>query len=159
MAQDRTKKTKAFHILLIAPCGMNCRLCKAYMRDKNACPGCRGADSLKPKTRIYCSIKKCVKRARGKFKYCFACDSFPCQKLRHLDIRYKTKYGMSMIENLNMIREFGIRHFINREREKWVCPECGRVICVHEPQCLFCKHPWHISRGPYDISREHIPSL
>ena len=26
---------------------MNCRLCRAYGREKNACPGCRGDDSLK----------------------------------------------------------------------------------------------------------------
>lgn len=142
MTQYRTKKTKATLVSLIAPCGMNCRLCRAYMRDRKACPGCRGVDSIKPKTRVYCTIKKCAKRAKDNFKYCFACDSFPCQNLRHLDNRYRAKYGISMIENLNIIGEFGIRHFISKEKEKWMCPECGGVICVHEPRCLFCEHPW-----------------
>jgi len=27
--------------ILIAPCGMNCGACIAFMRDKNNCPGCR----------------------------------------------------------------------------------------------------------------------
>ncbi len=26
----------------IAPCGMNCATCLAYLRDKNTCCGCRG---------------------------------------------------------------------------------------------------------------------
>jgi hypothetical protein len=26
---------------LIAPCGMNCGVCMAYLREKNKCPGCR----------------------------------------------------------------------------------------------------------------------
>jgi len=28
----------------IAPCGMNCGIYQAYLRDKNKYPGCRGAD-------------------------------------------------------------------------------------------------------------------
>jgi uncharacterized radical SAM superfamily Fe-S cluster-containing enzyme len=29
------------NISLIAPCGMNCSICSAYLREKNKCPGCR----------------------------------------------------------------------------------------------------------------------
>ena len=76
----------------------------------------------------------------GRARYCFSCDSFPCARLNHLDERYRAKYGMSMIENLVNIKKVGIRQFIKSEKEKWACPECGEMICVHEPQCLFCKH-------------------
>lgn len=30
----------SFDKSLIAPCGMNCGTCIAYLRDKNKCPGC-----------------------------------------------------------------------------------------------------------------------
>jgi hypothetical protein len=30
-----------------------------------------------------------------------------------------------------MINEVGIRHFIQNEKEKWHCPECDEMICVH----------------------------
>jgi len=43
-----------------------------------------------------------------------------------------------MIDNLNMINEFGIKHFIDIEKEKWICAECGEIICVHKPGCLKC---------------------
>jgi hypothetical protein len=132
------QKNKDFKATLIAPCGMNCRLCQAFIRDKNACPGCRGEDNLKAKTRAECRIKNCEKLAENDDKYCFQCESYPCDWLNHLDKRYRTKYGMSMIDNLNTIKKYGIRHFIKSEKERWACPDCGEIICVHKPHCLYC---------------------
>ncbi len=137
-----TKAKNTFRTSLIAPCGMNCRLCRAYMRDSKPCPGCRGDDAGKPKTRVTCRIKTCDKIARGGAKYCFSCDSFPCAELNHLDERYRTKYGMSMIDNLRSIHKSGVRHFIEAEKQRWTCSGCGQVICVHEPQCLSCGRTW-----------------
>lgn len=45
---------------------------------------------------------------------------------------------MSMIENLNSIKEIGIRNFVKNEAVKWACPKCGSVICVHKNQCVVC---------------------
>jgi len=135
-------KTNVIRTTLIAPCGMNCRLCCAHTRDKNACPGCRGDNSVKPKTRVTCQIKNCEKIRQDNARYCFSCDNFPCDRLNHLDERYRTKYGMSMIDNLVHIKKLGIRHFIRSEKEKWACPECRQLICVHKPQCFFCGHKW-----------------
>jgi predicted RNA-binding Zn-ribbon protein involved in translation (DUF1610 family) len=47
-----------------------------------------------------------------------------------------------MIDNLENIRNFGIRNFIRNEKKKWTCPECGEIISVHKPQCLSCGHKW-----------------
>ncbi|MBT8352346.1 MAG: DUF3795 domain-containing protein [Deltaproteobacteria bacterium] len=126
----------------IAQCGMNCRLCHAYTRVKNACPGCRGDDRLKPKTRWACKIKTCETYRKGKIKYCYQCDSYPCSRLKALDKRYKTKYEMSMIDNLNNINKSGIRQFIRNEKKRWRCPGCGGLICVHKPACIYCKYEW-----------------
>jgi uncharacterized protein DUF3795 len=142
MTPQRSTKTNAIRTTLIAPCGMNCRLCCAYTRDKKACPGCRGDDSDKPKTRVICRIKNCEKIRQGKFRFCFSCDSFPCDSLNHLDERYRAKYGMSMIDNLVHMKKLGIRQFIRNEKERWTCPECGQLLCVHKPQCLICGHAW-----------------
>ena len=142
MMPDRSTKTNTIRTTLIAPCGMNCRLCIAYTRDNKACPGCRGDDSVKSKTRVTCRIKNCEKIGQGKASYCFGCDSFPCDRLNHLDERYRTKYGMSMVHNLVYIRKLGIRHFIRNEKERWTCPACGQIICVHKPQCLSCGRKW-----------------
>ena len=143
MTTRRLTETNTIHTTLIAPCGMNCRLCRAYTRDKKACPGCRGDDSYKSKSCVTCRIKNCGEILEGRIKYCFSCDSFPCARLSHLDKRYRTKYGMSMIDNLMNIEKFGIRQFVRNEKERWACPECGEMICVHRPQCRSCGHTWH----------------
>ena len=139
---QKTLPSKSIKSTLIAPCGMNCRLCYAYIREKNICPGCYGNDDLKSKSCALCSIKKCELIESGKFKYCFKCEIFPCSRMKHLDKRYRTKYGMSMIENLETIKQFGIRNFIAQEKERWACSKCGKIICVHKEQCIFCGYKW-----------------
>jgi hypothetical protein len=58
--------------------------------------------------------------------------------MKHLDKRYRTNYNMSMIENLENIKEFGIRTFLRAEKKKWTCSECGGTICVHKGFCYSC---------------------
>ena len=123
---------------LIAPCGMNCGICMAYLREKNKCPGCRGANADKPITRVRCKIKTCSTFQKGKARFCFECGNYPCDNLKHLDKRYRTKYNMSMIENLENIKDFGIRKFLKNEDVRWTCPRCGGTICVHKGYCVGC---------------------
>jgi Protein of unknown function (DUF3795) len=127
---------KAF---VIAPCGMNCGVCMAYLRTTNKCPGCRVDDIEKPKTRVTCRIKTCrVFKKKGKAALCSDCKEMPCDRLDHLDKRYRTKYKMSMIENLTAIRSSGITRFLKCEKARWTCPECGGTICVHKGCCSQC---------------------
>ncbi|MGE5396634.1 MAG: DUF3795 domain-containing protein [Chitinophagales bacterium] len=123
---------------LIAPCGMNCGLCLAYLRPKNKCTGCNGPDLSKPAYCIKCIMRNCETIQKNESKLCYECDTFPCKRLKQLDKRYRTKYSMSMIENLNNIKEFGMDEFIKNQTEKWKCPTCGGAICVHRG-CLDCK--------------------
>jgi hypothetical protein len=111
----------------IAPCGMNRGICKGHLRVKNRCPGCRVVEASKPKTRQFCRILKCDKR-QG--RYCFQCPIFPCARLKQLDLRYRTKYGMSEIANLEFIRAHGIRKFVKSEACRWLSAE--GVFCVHD---------------------------
>jgi hypothetical protein len=128
---------------LIAPCGINCRLCRAYDREMNSCPGCRADDSGKSKSCLACRIKNCEKLAPGHMQFCFECGEFPCQLVTHLDKRYRTKYATSPIENLVSIQTLGIIEFVKFENKKWACPECGAMLCMHKPQCLSCGYLWH----------------
>lgn len=112
---------------LIAPCGMNCAVCHARLREKNPCHGCNFAESNKPKTRAFCKIRLCQER---KGKFCFECEEFPCARLKHLDERYRTKYGMSEIENLEFIRDKSMDEFIENERKRWLSSK--GILCVHD---------------------------
>ena len=128
---------------LIAPCGMNCGLCVSYLAMKNDinkqgfsrryCPGClpRGKN---------CTFMKssCDLLGKGLVRFCFECGDYPCNRLKNLDKRYRTKYHMSMLENLEFIREHGIENFLELEEVKWRCSQCGEVICCHNGLCLSC---------------------
>ena len=124
--------------VLIAPCGMNCGICLAYLREKAKCPGCRGEDAGKNASCIGCKIKNCASLRESGARYCFACAKYPCERVKHLDKRYRTRYGMSMIENLENIRRNGVRKFLETERGRWACPKCGGVVCVHREICPQC---------------------
>ena len=125
--------------ILIAPCGMNCGICIGYLLRKGAkCPGCLGGNKNKTKSCIACAIKKCPDYRKNKPRFCFTCKKYPCARIKHLDKRYRTKYGMSMIENLAVINKLGIRRFIKKEEKRWACLKCEGVICVHRWFCVKC---------------------
>lgn len=128
---------------LIAPCGMNCSLCVNYQAlqldlkkkgfSKGYCPGCL------PRQQNCVFLKgHCGLLGNGLVRFCFECADFPCRRLKDLDRRYRTKYHMSMIDNLIDIRENGMPHFLAKQSEKWSCPTCEGVICCHNGLCLNC---------------------
>ncbi len=131
---------ESFQAHLIAPCGMNCGICIGHLREKKRCPGCNGDDGAKPGHCVSCRIKNCDEIAVGETSFCFECAKFPCARLRRLDTRYRTNYGMSMMENLQSVRELGIEGFLEREKGRWKCSECGAVLCVHRERCIYCGH-------------------
>ena len=112
---------------IIAACGMNCGICRAYLRQNNPCHGGNYAEQNRPKTRAKCRLSICRER---KGDFCYDCTHYPCDRLKHLDHRYRTRYGMSEIENLKYIRDKGIEKFLEQERKKWIS-EKG-VLCVHD---------------------------
>lgn len=103
-------------VKLITPCGMNCRLCYGYIRPKGRCLGCRAPDDSKPKSCTGCKIVMCEKRIGNGWETCGPCDT-PCQRLKYLDKRYRTKYHMSMMKNLAIIREYGMQAFLRYQEE------------------------------------------
>lgn len=89
-----------------------------------------------------CIIKNCPVIQSNESGFCFECDKFPCRRLKQLDKRYQTKYRMSMLGNLEHIKQFGMYSFLRNEEKKWTCQECGSFVCVHRTFCLVCKTPY-----------------
>lgn len=119
---------------LIAPCGMNCNLCVAYLREKNKCPGCKLITKHNSRYCRKCIIKNCDIIKKNKWEFCsIKCEKFPCQRLKNLDKRYKTKYSMSMIDNLKFIEKHGIREFLEKQKKKYI--KKNKVFCVHNRKC------------------------
>ena len=128
---------------LIAPCGMDCAVCSSYLALKNDvrakgvrmayCKGCRPRDKK-------CAFlkKKCELLLKNKVRFCYECEEFPCKNLEHIDKRYQTFFRMSFIDNLKLIKKQGLTKFLESQKKKWQCPNCGEVICCHNGICFSC---------------------
>jgi hypothetical protein len=128
---------------LIAPCGMNCAICAAYLARQHGvkgkgikmatCEGCR------PKNKKCAFLKKsCELLMSNKVQYCYECSSFPCRRLEAIDMRYQTNFRMSMVQNLIDIRQDGVERFLTEQEIKWRCPRCGGMLCCHNGLCFKC---------------------
>lgn len=123
---------------IIAPCGMNCALCLANLREKKKCLGCNSDEGYKAESRNKCIIKNCPVIKENESGFCYECEKFPCQRLKQLDKRYRLKYNMSMLENLMHIKDWGMDSFLTSQKNKYRCENCGGFICVHRGYCLKC---------------------
>jgi hypothetical protein len=127
---------------MIALCGMNCALCIRYQRlskkdpERPDCPGCR----IQNKSCAFIK-KKCIsikKYKKGELNFCYECETFPCEALKKLDETYVKRYDFSMIANHREIEKTGLEKFIKNQEEKYSCPECSNLVCIHEKKCLTC---------------------
>ncbi len=131
---------KGFSEELIAPCGMDCRICVGYfgytMTGKKRHMQCIGC---KPKNKSCAHLKKYCKRLlKNEVEYCYECPDFPCEHIQRLDSKYREKYQYSTIQNLEDIRDKGMDEFLRKEKEKFKCPNCHEVYCVHTRRCYSC---------------------
>jgi hypothetical protein len=129
---------------LVAPCGMNCALCASYLAWVNDlkskgikmpyCTGCRARNKQ-------CAFvkKSCYRLLKGRVDFCFECSDFPCDHLKSLDARYKSRYKMSMIDNSRFIKEHGMQMFLEEQEKSWKCPNCSELICCHNGLCFNCE--------------------
>jgi hypothetical protein len=128
---------------MIAPCGMNCGLCIGHLRKRKPCGGCSGNSSNnKPDGCKSCNVVTCEYLAKTDSGFCYDCPKYPCRRLKTLDKRYSTKYGMSMFKNLGFIKEKGLKKFLKSEQKKWTCLNCGSGLSVHRDNCLNCNYKY-----------------
>jgi hypothetical protein len=128
---------------LIAPCGMDCSVCSAYLSFLNGIPKKRGhithCIGCRPRNKQCAYIKgQCDLLPKNKIEFCYQCPDFPCARLQRLDQRYRRDYGMSMIQNLEEIRDKGVGAFMREQQRRHGCTRCGGKISVHNKKCFTC---------------------
>jgi hypothetical protein len=140
---------------LIAPCGMNCGVCSLYLALRHDvkskgikmpyCKGCRPRDKK-------CAFlkKRCSLLLEKTVEFCYECGIFPCENLQRIDKNYRANFRISLIENLEFIRQNGIGAFLAKEKEKWKCPQCGDNICCHNGICYNCNSD-EFKSGKYNM--------
>jgi hypothetical protein len=128
---------------LIAPCGMNCGICKAYLAYSRGVPQQKGkvthCSGCLARNKNCAFIKRsCEKIRKQQLRFCHQCADMPCKRLAKLDEHYRQRYCMSMVENQKMIRQKGIDEFLKNQAERYRCPSRGDVISVHDGKCYRC---------------------
>jgi len=130
--------------VLIAPCGIFCGICASYLaysknipKKKNRishCTGCR------PRNKQCAYLKKnCPSLLENKILFCYECEQYPCERLLHLDQRYRLNYKHSPIDNLEEIKSEGISVFLANIKKRYRCAQCGGTICMHNQICYDCE--------------------
>ena len=126
---------------MIAPCGLDCSICKRALAETDPCPGCHGPDENKPEfCAKKCGIILCRKRRENGYAYCDECPDYPCADVLEKENRYTSKYPLyeSPGKNLRDLRELGMEEFLENERSEWTCKECGSAVSVHTGVCSGC---------------------
>ena len=128
---------------LIAPCGMNCGICSAYLAYSHNIPKKRGKIShccgCRPRNKQCAFLKKrCESIKNNQIDFCYECNKFPCDSLKRIVKGYLERYNYSVIDNLLFIKEKGLDEFIMKEKNQYKCRQCGDTICIHNKKCYSC---------------------
>lgn len=104
------------------------------------CVGCRNEGYKGEYCANLCKIVKCEIRKTLHDGVCDKCPQYPCREIVDKECWYANAYPMieSLMGNLAFIEENGIEKFLQREKVRWTCSDCGGCISVHDGACYGC---------------------
>lgn len=141
---------------LLAPCGLWCGVCSIYIahRDNNtkfkekllpvyrafakdvediACTGCLSDGIVFPVCRA-CPVKKCCEEKN--IDGCYQCDEFPCKFVDNFPIPVGKKV---ILRAIPFWRDHGTEKFVEEEKKRYHCPNCGNQLFRGAKRCNKCK--------------------
>jgi len=133
-----------------AVCGLYCGACRVVQSNEDGsvealakewgkdpeqlvCHGCK-SDVLASFC-ADCDFKSCA-ASRG-IEYCFECGDFPCSEL----IAFRdddAAHHSVVLRNSEKMREQGVVRWLEGQRERWLCPECGTRFWWYAKTCATC---------------------
>ena len=141
---------------LLSPCGLWCGVCAIYIahRDNNmkfkekllpvyrafaknvddiACTGCLSDGVVFPVCRA-CQVKRCCKEKNIEGFY--QCEDFPCKYVDYFPIPVGKKV---ILRAIPYWREHGTEKFVEEEKKRYHCPNCGNQLFRGAKRCNECK--------------------
>lgn len=133
-----------------APCGLYCGACGTILADRKGtvealaeewgrkpeelvCHGCKSET-----TAVFCrtcTFRDCV-ASRG-IDYCFQCGDFPCEALAGFRDDPAPHHSVVVRNGLRM-REVGLERWLEEQRVRWSCPDCGEPFFWYDASCRTC---------------------
>ena len=104
-------------------------------REDLECDGCLGQGKLTPFCGS-CNIRVCAREKAGVTR-CSDCPEFPCQLITDFNNDGMAHHA-EVLDNIQNIREAGIRRWAELEEERWLCPRCHNPVSWYDTNCAEC---------------------
>ena len=124
----------------LAPCGVYCGACPSFGRS---CNGCASENTSQKRTSKWgCKIRNCCYEENG-LNYCIDCDAYPCDKQNkkllktHIDDP-RFRYRHELTEVFPKMKESRLNDFLEFQKNRWACPNCGGTIRFYHYKCDDC---------------------
>lgn len=131
-------------------CGLYCGACAVLIANREGtlkessqkwdtdpedlkCHGCKTeTNAVYCKT---CDIKQCAENKQ--IDFCFQCAEYPCTRL--VEFRNDEFPHHSVIfRNLEIIQKKGAKKWLEEQKLRWSCPECGTKFAWYDETCKKC---------------------
>ncbi|MBN1902859.1 DUF3795 domain-containing protein [Candidatus Sumerlaeota bacterium] len=107
------------------PCGLFCGACGA-----TDCDGCL-SDKIDDWVRR-CKFRKCARD--NKIEVCCFCPDYPCKEFDDF-MNDKWPHHWTIKENMEYIKENGVKKWLEKQKEEWTCKNCGAEIIWYQREC------------------------
>jgi hypothetical protein len=112
-------------------------LVKKMKREKEElyCEGCKGEN-----VSVFCrncGLKECAQQHDVEF--CFECSDYPCEKLQTFK-NDDSPHNSAIFKKLDSLREFGLKKWLEIQKNRWSCPQCGTPFSWYDRECEECGH-------------------
>jgi hypothetical protein len=117
---------------LVAPCGLYCGECTAFLNGK--CKGCRSNRGLSREYRKYCKIYGCAEKKN--VRICIECDKFPCKFFNFFAAEKleESSWFLDIWANMKQIQEIGLANFL-KKKINWLKQ---RKKCANKRKVKYC---------------------
>ncbi|NLG79739.1 MAG: DUF3795 domain-containing protein [Firmicutes bacterium] len=133
--------------------GLLARKCKMSV-EALTCRGCKsGVASV---WCMKCEIRRCALARRVEF--CFECADYPCDRLRAFAADSRAHHSV-VLKNLEAIRVKGVAAWLEEQKSRWSCPQCGTRSSWYDRRCRRCRQRLYDCRDEEaDLRSEEGPA-
>jgi len=134
-------------------CGLNCGACQTLMAneqgDKQWLEAAAKQRNVEPEdlrcygcktevTAVYCTNCRMRACAREKgLEFCSECPDYPCETLSSFR-NDAAPHHSTIFKNLERIKEIGPEEWLEEQKRRWSCPECGTRFGWYSEKCSDC---------------------
>lgn len=72
---------------------------------------------------------------------CAFCSEFPCKLIQNFS-KDEWPHHIEVLDNLSRMKDIGVEAWIEEQKQRWSCPNCGARTHWYQSTCRNCKTSW-----------------